>query len=45
MKKFLAVYIGAVSTPKASAWHNMDEEKRKTLQASGIKAWGEAATA
>jgi hypothetical protein len=38
MKKFLAIHIGAASTPKGSEWHNMDEEKRKKLQASGIKA-------
>jgi transcription antitermination factor NusG len=41
MKEFLAIYIGAVSTPKGSEWHNMDEEKRNKLQESGIKAWGE----
>ena len=41
MKKFLAIYIGAASTTKGSEWHNMDAEKRKKLEASGIKAWGE----
>jgi hypothetical protein len=41
MKKFLAIYIGTASTPKGSEWHNMDAEKRKKLEASGIKAWGE----
>ncbi len=41
MKKFLAIYIGAASAPKRSEWSNMDEGKRKQLEASGIKAWGE----
>jgi hypothetical protein len=41
MKKFLAIYIGMASTPKGSEWHSMDAEKRKKLEASGIKAWGE----
>ena len=41
MKKFLAIYIGAASAPRASEWHTMDQEKRKQLEASGIKAWGE----
>jgi transcription antitermination factor NusG len=41
MKKFLAIYIGAASAPRTSEWHTMDQEKRKKLEASGIKAWGE----
>jgi hypothetical protein len=41
MKKFLAIYIGTASAPKGSDWHSMDQEKRKKLEASGIKAWGE----
>jgi hypothetical protein len=41
MKKFLAIYVGAASAPRASEWHSMDPEKRKQLEASGIKAWGE----
>jgi hypothetical protein len=41
MKKFLAVYIGMASSLEGSEWHKMDEEKRKKLESSGIKAWGE----
>jgi hypothetical protein len=41
MKKFLAIYLGSASSPKAAEWHAMDEGKRKTLEASGIKAWGD----
>ena len=41
MKKFLAVYIGTASAPERSKWNAMDEAKRKALEASGIRAWGE----
>jgi hypothetical protein len=41
MKKFLAVYIGMASSLEGSEWHKMDEGKRKKLESSGIKAWGE----
>jgi hypothetical protein len=41
MKKFLAIYIGSASAPKGSEWKSLNEEKRKKLEASGIKAWGE----
>jgi len=41
MKKFLAIYLGTASTPKGSVWNSMDQEKRKKLEASGIRAWGE----
>jgi hypothetical protein len=41
MKKFLAIYIGTASSMEGSEWIRMDEGKRKKLQASGIKAWGE----
>jgi len=40
MKKFLAIYIGTASSREAAEWNKMDEGKRKTLEASGIKAWG-----
>jgi transcription antitermination factor NusG len=39
MKKFLAIYIGTASA--LSEWNTMDEAKRKKLEASGIKAWGD----
>jgi hypothetical protein len=41
MKKFLAIYIGRASSPEGSEWNRMDEGKRKKLETSGIKAWGE----
>jgi hypothetical protein len=40
MKKFLAIYIGTATAHDKSQWDKMDEGKRKELQASGIKAWG-----
>jgi len=41
MKKFLAIYIGSASALEKSKWNTMDAAKRKELEASGIKAWGE----
>ena len=41
MKKFLAIYIGTATALEKSAWNTMDETKRKTVEAAGIKAWGE----
>jgi hypothetical protein len=41
MKKFLAIYLGTPEALERSGWNKMDEAKRKTLQASGIKAWME----
>ena len=41
MKRFLAIYIGTAATREGSEWHRMDEQKRKNLHATGIKAWGE----
>lgn len=39
MKKFLAIYIGTEDALKRSGWDNLDPEKRKSLEAAGIKAW------
>ena len=39
MKKFLAIYIGTSSARET--WSSMDEGKRKNLEQSGIKAWGD----
>ena len=41
MKSFLAIYIGTPSALEKSGWNKLDEEKRKRLQESGIKAWME----
>jgi hypothetical protein len=45
MKKFLAVYIGTAAALEKSGWQTMDETKRRKLEASGMKAWGEWMTA
>ena len=39
MKKFLAIYIGTEAA--LEKWKKLNEEKRKELEASGIKAWME----
>jgi transcription antitermination factor NusG len=41
MKKFLAIYLGSPSALEKSGWNTMEEAKRKKVEASGIKAWGE----
>jgi transcription antitermination factor NusG len=41
MKNFLAIYIGTASSLERSEWNEMDEGKRKNVEASGIEAWGE----
>ncbi|MGO9945851.1 MAG: hypothetical protein ACLPWG_03245 [Steroidobacteraceae bacterium] len=41
MKKFLAIYLGSPAAMEKSGWSTMDEAKRKKLEASGMKAWGD----
>jgi hypothetical protein len=41
MKRFLAIYIGTEAALEKAQWKNLDEEKRKALQTSGVKAWME----
>jgi hypothetical protein len=41
MKKFLAIFLGSAAAMEKSGWSTMDEAKRKQLEASGIKAWGD----
>jgi hypothetical protein len=41
MKTFLAIYLGSPSSFERSGWNTMDEAKRKKLEASGLKAWGD----
>jgi hypothetical protein len=41
MKKFLAVYLGSPASVEKAGWNTMDEAKRKSLEASGMKAWGD----
>ncbi len=45
MKKFLAIYIGTADSLEKAQWDKLDEDKRKALEASGIKAWMEWGTA
>ena len=45
MKKFLAIYTGTATALEKAQWDKLDEEKRKALEASGIKAWMEWGTA
>jgi len=41
MKNYLAVFIGSNTSPKVVEFMAMEEGKRKKLEASGMKAWGE----
>lgn len=41
MKKFLAVFIGTAEGRERAGWDQMDEAKRKALEAKGMKAWGD----
>ncbi|HEX3913316.1 MAG TPA: hypothetical protein VHW71_07405 [Steroidobacteraceae bacterium] len=41
MKNFLAVFIGIASSPKVVEFRSMEEGRRKQLEATGIKAWGD----
>jgi hypothetical protein len=41
MKRFLAIYIGTEAALEKSQWNEMDEQKRKALEASGVAAWME----
>jgi transcription antitermination factor NusG len=41
MKKFLGVYLGTPAAFEKAGWNKMDEAKRKKLEASGMKAWGD----
>jgi hypothetical protein len=45
MKTFLAIYIGTDVALKRAQWNELDEPKRKALEASGMKAWMEWGTA
>ena len=45
MKRFLAIYVGAQAARERAQWDNLDEVKRKTLEASGIQAWMDWGTA
>src|SRR5688500_13143559 len=44
MKRFLAVYIGTQGALEKSDWNKLQDEDRKALEASGMKAWMEWGT-
>jgi hypothetical protein len=39
MKKFVAIYIGTATALEKAQWNQMDEAKRKSREAEGMKAW------
>ena len=39
MKRFLAMFLGSAAS--FDKWMTMDAAKRKTLEAEGMKAWGD----
>ena len=43
MKRFLAIFLGSAAS--FERWKTIDEGKRKTLEAAGMKAWGDWMTA
>ena len=45
MKRFLAVYIGTEDALARVRWNELDDEKRKSLEAAGFKAWMDWGTA
>jgi hypothetical protein len=45
MKKFLAIYIGTEAALERARWKSLDENQRKALEASSIKAWMDWGTA
>ena len=45
MTRFLAIYIGTQAALERAQWNKLDENERKALEASGVKAWEEWAMA
>ena len=41
MKRFLAIYIGTEAALERAQWKKLNEQKRKALEALGVKAWME----
>jgi hypothetical protein len=44
MKRFLAIYIGTEASHARAQWNELDGEKRRALEAAGVKAWMEWGT-
>ncbi len=40
MKKFLAIYLGAMHDDKFKAWMAKPEAERKQMESEGMAAWG-----
>ena len=45
MKRFVAIYIGTQAGLDRARWNQLDEDKRKAIEARGMKAWMEWGTA
>jgi hypothetical protein len=43
MTKYLAIFIGTAFALEKSEWNTMDDAKRKKMEATGMKAWGDCA--
>jgi len=41
MKNYLAIFLGTPSSPKFAEFMAMEEGKRKKIEQTGIKAWGD----
>jgi hypothetical protein len=39
MKKFLAVYLGSESSPKAAEWESLNKKARQERERAGVEAW------
>jgi len=41
MKNYMAIFLGVPSSPKFAEFMAMEEGKRKKVEATGLKAWGD----
>jgi hypothetical protein len=41
MKNYLAIFLGMTTAPKVLEFRSMEEGKRKQIEASGMKGWGD----
>jgi transcription antitermination factor NusG len=41
VKNYLAIFLGTPSSPKFAEFMAMEEGKRKKIEATGMKAWGD----
>lgn len=45
MKRFVVIYIGTQAGLDRARWNQLDADKRKAIEAKGMKAWMEWGTA